>query len=32
MQKLTEAGRTEDINCVLSDPVYREQLYREYDL
>ena len=32
IQKLTESGKTEEMTRALSDPVYREQLYREYGL
>ncbi|MDE6387294.1 MAG: hypothetical protein K2L82_05725 [Lachnospiraceae bacterium] len=32
MQKLIEAGRNEDVNRVLTDKKYREQLYHEYGL
>ena len=32
IQKLTESGKTEEMTHVLSDPAYREQLYREYGL
>ncbi len=30
MQKLMEAGKTGEMKRALSDPAYREQLYREY--
>lgn len=30
MQKLLDAGKTEEMTRVLSDSAYREQLYREY--
>lgn len=30
MQRLTDAGKTEEMRQALSDPAYREQLYREY--
>ena len=30
MQKLMDAGKTEEIKRALSDPAYREQLYQEY--
>ena len=29
---LTESGRSEEINSILTDQVYREQLYKEYNL
>lgn len=29
---LMDAGRTEDVNRVVTDPIYREQLYHEYEL
>ena len=32
MQKLMDSGKTEEMKCALSDPAYREQLYREYEL
>ena len=32
MQRLTESGKTEEMKRALSDPAYREQLYREYGL
>ena len=32
MQKLMDAGKTEEMRRALSDPAYREQLYREYEL
>ena len=32
IQKLTEFGKTEELTRALSDPAYREQLYREYGL
>ena len=31
MQKLTEAGRTDELKHALSDREYREWLYREYE-
>lgn len=30
MQKLLDAGKTEEMTRALSDSAYREQLYREY--
>lgn len=30
MQKLMDDGKTEEMKRALSDPTYREQLYREY--
>ena len=30
MQKLMDAGKTEEMKRALSDPTYREQLYQEY--
>ncbi|MBD5474606.1 MAG: hypothetical protein HDR17_01275, partial [Lachnospiraceae bacterium] len=32
IQKLTESGKAEEMTRALSDPAYREQLYREYGL
>ncbi|MDE7130496.1 MAG: hypothetical protein K2O65_01685 [Lachnospiraceae bacterium] len=32
MQKLTVSGKTEEMTRTLSDPAYRDQLYREYGL
>ena len=32
MQKLMDSGKTEEMKRALSDPAYREQLYREYEL
>lgn len=32
VQRLTESGKTEEMKRALSDPAYREQLYREYGL
>ena len=32
IQKLMESGKTEEMTRALSDPAYREQLYREYGL
>ena len=30
MQKLMDAGKTEEMKRALSDPAYRERLYQEY--
>lgn len=32
IQALLHAGRTEDMQLALSNPEYREKLYREYNL
>ncbi|MDE5597286.1 MAG: hypothetical protein K2J04_05585 [Lachnospiraceae bacterium] len=32
LQILTDAGRSEDINRITTDQIYREQLYLEYNI